>query len=230
MKVAIHQPNYIPWLGYFYKIYKSDVFVFLDDVQFTKNSFQNRNRIKTSQGFTWLTEPVLTKGRFGQLTNQVRFNNDIPWKKKHIKTLEQEYRSAKYFDEYFPKLQNVYFKEESKEYTLVEFNIKLIKFICEELGLNRRCEISSELKVVGKSTERLVNICRHLGGDAYLSGSGGNNYQDEAAFKDAEIELVYSDFCCPIYHQLWGEFVPNLSIFDYLFNCGNNIFKKESKE
>jgi len=224
MIIAIHQPNYIPWLGYFYKIYKSDVFVFLDDVQFTKNSFQNRNRIKTSQGLTWLTEPVLTKGKFGQLTNQVRFNNNIPWKRKHMKTLEQWYKSSKYFDEYFPKLQNMYLEAESKEHTLVEFNIKLIKFICEELGLNRRYEISSELEVVGKSTERLVNICRCLEGGTYLSGSGGGNYQDEAAFKDAGIELVYSDFHHPIYNQLWGEFVPNLSILDYLFNCGNNVF------
>jgi len=218
MIVAIHQPNYIPWLGYFYKIYKSDIFVFLDNVQFTKNSFQNRNKIKTPQGPIWLTEPILMKGRFGQLTNEVEFNNRIPWREKHLKTLEMNYKKAKYFDKYFPKLQKVYFKKEWKK--LVDFNIELIKFICNELGLNKRFEIASELEANGKATNLLVDICKRIGADVYLSGRGGQKYQREDIFNNAGINVVYSNFKHPTYPQLWGEFEPNLSVLDLLFNCG----------
>jgi len=218
MIVAIHQPNFIPWLGYFYKIYKSDVFVFLDNVQFTKNSFQNRTRVKASQGPIWLTEPVLTKGRFGQLTNEVEFNNSIPWRKKHLRTLEVNYKKSSHFDNFFSKLQEIYFKKEWK--MLVEFNIELTKFVCSELGFKKRFEIASKLGVTGKATELLINICKKLGADVYLSGSGGRKYQREELFRKAGIKVIYSDFKHPIYPQLWGSFEPNLSIIDLLLNCG----------
>jgi len=218
MIIAIHQPNYMPWLGYFYKICKSDIFVFLDNVQFSKNSFQNRTRIKTPTGSIWLTEPVLTKGRFGQLTNEVEFNNNLPWRKKHLKTLEVNYKKSKYFDSFFLKLKQTFLKKEWKR--LVEFNVELIKLICNELGFKRYFVFASELQVKGSGTELLVDTCKRLGADTYFSGSGGKKYQKEEAFKKAGIKVVYSDFKHPEYPQLWGSFEPNLSIVDLLFNCG----------
>lgn len=219
MIVSIHQPNFLPWLGFFYKIYRCDIFVFLDNVQFTKNSFQNRCKIKTPQGVAWLTEPVLIKKKFGQFTDEVEFNNRLPWRKSHLKTLEMNYKRAPYFERYFPKLEEIYLVKDWKY--LSEFNIELIKLICKELSINKRFESASQIGVEGKSTSLLIDICRKLNTTSYLSGEGGAKYQEEEEFKKANIKLIYSDFKHSVYPQLWGEFVEGLSILDLLFNCGD---------
>jgi len=220
MIAAIHQPNYLPWAGYFYKIDKCDVFVFLDNVQYTKNSFINRNRIKTAQGAQWLTVGVLTKGHLGQLISQVEIDNNVPWGAIHGKTIHQNYAKAPGFDKYRAFFEDVYRRGWEK---LADLNETLVKLVCGILGTGSRVEFvrASELGVTGRDTELLINICRAVGADTYLSGFGGAKYQAEKEFEEAGIQLKYYDFQHPNYRQLWGDFIPDLSIIDLLFNEGD---------
>jgi len=218
MIVAIHQPNFLPWLGYFYKMAKCDVFVLLDNVQYTKNSFINRNRIKTSQGAQWLTVPVKTKGRFGQLIKDVEINNTVDWRRKHLRALEMNYKRARFFETVFQGLETIYFAHDW--YNLCELNVRLLEWVLSLLGMEKRLVRAAELNVKGVGTQLLINIVKEVGGDVYLSGFGGAKYQEEGLFKEAGINLEYYDFEHPIYPQLWSGFVPNLSIIDLLFNCG----------
>ena len=221
MIVSIHQPNFLPWAGYFYKVAESDVFVFLDTVQYSKNSLINRNRIKTPQGPLWLTVPV--SYRHPQSIREVEINNAADWRKKHLKTLEMNYRKSPCFEEIYPGIADVYRSEDWRN--LSRLNIRLASHVLEYLEIPTRTVIASNLAVSGKSTELLVNIIKKLGGDTYLSGFGGAKYQDEDLFTRDGIELRYYDFKSPVYPQPWGEFEANLSIIDLLFNCG-----KESRK
>ncbi len=218
MIAAIHQPNYLPWLGYFYKICQCDVFVFLDNVQYSKNNIINRNKIKTPQGVRWLTVGVLTKGQYGQLISEVEVNNSVPWNKVHEKSIFQNYHKAAYFEKYTPFFEHIY---ESSWGKLVGLNETLVKMICELLGIKSvKFVQASELAASGTETKLLVNICKAVGADTYLSGFGGKKYMDEDAFEKEGIRLEYYDFKHPTYQQLWGDFIPNLSVIDLLFNEG----------
>jgi hypothetical protein len=220
--VGIHQPNFLPWIGYFYKILKSDIFVFLDNVQFTKNSFQNRVKIKTKEGAKWLTLPILHN--FGQLTKDVLINNNEKWREKHLKTLEANYRKTPFYKEIASFIQGIYFH---KEWTLMtELNIKLLTDVCECLSIKTKFILASSLNVKGTSTDLLINIIKKVNGNIYLSGKGGANYQQAEAFSQAGINLVYTDFKHPTYPQYWSDFSQGLSIIDYLFNCGNTGFSE----
>ncbi len=216
--VAIHQPNYLPWLGFFYKIAKCNIFVLLDNVQYTKNGFINRNKIKTPQGAIWLTVDVLTKNRYGQLINEVEINNSLPWGRTHEKSIAQNYSQSPYFSKYRDLFESVY---DQRWGNLADLNEALIKVICEILGIkNVKFIRASELNVSGQSTELLVNICKAIGTDTYLSGPTGKEYMNEGLFEREGINLRYSDFKHPIYTQLWGDFIPNLSVIDLLMNEG----------
>jgi hypothetical protein len=217
MMVSIHQPNYIPWLGFFHKMARSDVFVFLDNVQFTKNGFQNRSRIKGPQGEMWLTVPVLMKGRFGQQTNQVDIDNSIDWGAKHWKSLIMNYRSAPCFDCHAGFFEDLYRKRWTK---LVDLSETTVHYIAEHFGVKVRYEKASDLQPEGSKTELLINICRVLGADAYLSGPSGKKYLDGAMFLEAGIDLVFDEFTHPVYTQSFGPFIPNLSAVDLMFNKG----------
>jgi len=220
--VGIHQPNFLPWLGYFYKLAKSDVFVLLDNVQYTKNSFVNRNKIKTSQGAIWLTVPVKIKGRFGQLIKDVEINNTVNWRKKHLRTLEANYKKAKSFERIFSGLKAAYYADDWSN--LCELNIRLLESLLSILKLEKRLVRASELNVEGESTQLLISIVKEVGGNVYLSGFGGAKYQEEELFEEAGITLEYYEFEHPVYPQLWSDFIPNLSIIDLLFNCGPKSF------
>ncbi len=217
MKVAIHQPQYLAWPGYFNKILQADIFVFLDDVQYKKNEWQNRNRIKSAKGELWLTIPVHYK--FGQKINEVEIDNKIFWRKDHLKTIKVCYRKAKYFDEFFPYIEELL----SKEYKmLVDINIESVKMVLSYLGINKKLICSSELKVEGEKTLRLVNICKKLNCDTYISGSGAKEYLDVEEFKKYNINVVFQEYTTPEYQQLFGSFIPNLSIIDMIFNVGKD--------
>jgi hypothetical protein len=215
--VAIHQPNFLPWIGYFYKIAKSDIFVFLDNVQYEKNGFINRNKIKTPQNAMWLTVPVNFK--FGELINEVKISNHISWREKHLKTFEMNYKRSDFFEDVFEIIKGIYCSKDWQN--LSDLNINLVEAVARYLGLNTPFVKSSTLGVEAKSTELLMQIVKKVGGDIYLSGFGGVKYQEETEFAKAGIKLMYSDFNHPAYKQLWGDFVPNLSVIDLLFNTGN---------
>jgi hypothetical protein len=214
---AIHQPNYIPWLGYFYKIHACDVFVFLDNVPLSQGSFVNRNKVKTSQGETWLTVPYFKKRKWGQLISEVDINNSEDWRTKHWKTIEQNYRKAPFFKQYYNVFDGLYTQEWN---SLIDLNEHIVKLLCSLLGLQREFIRASSLGICGSSTHLLVNICRAVGADTYISGFGGSKYQDENLFIESGVALKYYEFKHPVYPQLWNGFIPNMSVIDLLLNCG----------
>ncbi|OQX21341.1 MAG: hypothetical protein BWK75_03290 [Candidatus Altiarchaeales archaeon A3] len=221
MKIAIHQPNYIPWIGYFDKISKSDIFVFFDDVQFPRGKeFANRNRIKTPQGALWLTVPIKNKGSLLKI-NEMEINNDIDWNIKHWKTIHTFYTNSPFFHEYEQKFENILLDKWTK---LCDLNVELIKLIVSILKIDTKLVFSSELKVEGGGTEKIINILKILDADEYLTthGPGAQRYLDEDIFRKNNIKLLFHDFKHSLYPQLFGEFIPNLSICDLLFNVGSS--------
>ncbi len=220
MIFAIHQPNYIPFSGYFCKIATSDIFVFLDTVQYPRGkNFSARNRIKTPQGAYYLTIPVsFPHGREGKVSYmEIYFLND-EWKKKHIKTLEMNYKKAPYYNEIMAMYSEILLKQTK----FVELNIELILKFCDYLSIQTKFIRLSELPgTFGNKTNLIIDIAKKIDADVYLSGQGaGREYNDEQLLNRNRISLIYSDFKHPEYPQLWGDFIPNLSVIDMLFNCG----------
>ena len=222
---AIHQPNYLPYLGYFYKMAHCDEFVYLDVVQYPRGqSFANRNKIKTANGVTYLTIPVsIPKGEEGKVGyDQVKFA-DNKWKKKHLRTLEMNYKKTPHFDEVYEIFKNTIENEDS----FLELNIKLIESFKNYLDIGTETvRLSNLLENFGHKNEMIIAIANAINADVYLTGSGGGlEYTDADQLKEAGIGLQISDFKHPEYPQLWGDFEANLSIIDLLFNCG-----KESRQ
>ncbi|OGP52747.1 MAG: hypothetical protein A2Y65_12140 [Deltaproteobacteria bacterium RBG_13_52_11] len=216
MIVAIHQPQFMPWLGYFDKIVRSETFVFLDSVQFKKNEFQNRNKIKTAQGWMWLTVPVMYK--YPDPIDEVKINNRTDWRKKHVRTLAINYQKAPYFHELFPEVEQFYAGDSE---FISEVNRESILMLLRMLGARKKTEVASALGDLPKEpSERLAAICESVGADTYLSGAGGRNYLDLEPFNNKGITVAFQAFKHPIYPQLYGDFIPNLSLLDLLFNCG----------
>jgi hypothetical protein len=216
MRVGIHQLHYLPWLRYFEKIQNCDVFVVLDDIQFNKNGWQNRNKVKTPSGPVLLTVPVQMK--FQQRLDEVRLDNRTQWRKKHWKTIEQSYHRAPHFSEYAGFFEATYAREWE---FLNELNRHMLEFYLRTLGVTTRVEYSSALNVPGIATERLVNLIRAVGGESYYSGAYAlDAYLDAEALAQAGITLDLQEWRAPVYPQLHGEFVPDLSIVDLMMNCG----------
>lgn len=215
--ISIHQPNFIPWLGYFYKIYQSDVFVFLDDVQFSNQGMHNYHYIKTSQGPFRLKIPV--HNSFGNKINEIKINNSLDWKEKHFKTIIANYKRCPFFDEVFHDIRDLY----NRDYAdLSIFNREIIEFICRKLGITALFVDSSALDIHSGREQKIVDICIALDGSIYYSGTGARAYQNENNFSENGLELRYSSFKVFQYPQLWGDFQSNVTIVDYLMNCGYN--------
>ncbi len=218
MIIAIHQPNFIPWIGYFFKISRCDVFVLLDNVQYTKNGFINRNRIKTPQGENWLTLPVIQSGKFGQDIKDTQIVNKDYTVKKTLASITANYKKAKYYDKYFNEFSNVL---NTSDDNLCNLNSSIIKWIAADLDIKTKMIYASELNgITGESTERLVSICKKLNGTDYLAGLGAKKYQEDHLFNSENINVINTPFKHPVYPQLWKEFLPSMSIMDLLFNCG----------
>ena len=224
LTVAIHQPNYLPYLGYFDKIDKCDVFVFLDSVTYTHNDYRNRNRVKTQHGEHWRTVPVVHKGALDTPIHDIRIDGQR-WRKKHGRTLEQSYCRAPMFREYWEFFKRAY----EHEWTSLSWLDKhLIEGMCKMLGVGAEFVDSSNLddapdccgRPRGNPTDLLVDICKQLGAARYISGPGAGTYVQPEKFEDAGIEFKWQEFRCPEYPQLHGLFVPNLSAVDYIFNRG----------
>lgn len=220
--VASHQPNYIPWLGYFYKISRADRFVFVDMVIYPGRSYINRNYIKSANGPRWLTIPVITTGRTGQLIRQVETDNLQGWTDSHLKTLHLSYRRAPHFDEVYALLEPIYAQVCGERSSLSEFNMSLIRAIAAYLDIHPEWLLASDLNVSGAKTDLVVEVCSAAGGTSYLAGQGARAYLEEEKLQNAGLSLHYSAFEQSTYPQLFGEFVPNLSIIDVLMNCGRS--------
>ncbi|WP_158860037.1 WbqC family protein [Lunatibacter salilacus] len=218
MVISIHQPNYFPWLGYFYKIHESDYFVILDDVQFNNEGLQNYHYIKTPQGSLRLKVPV--KYNHGDVIKDVSINNSIDWRKKHLKTIEMNYKKSDYFDLIFKDYSDIIY---SVDDSIADLCTASIKFICDKFNFKTKIISSSTLGIDSAKTQRVVDICLALKGTQYLSGHGAKVYQDESLFERSSLGLSYSKFSPIHYKQLWNEeFQSNVSILDYLMNMGYN--------
>jgi hypothetical protein len=219
MKIAISQPAYLPWLGYFDLVDQVDTFVLLDSVQFEKQSWQHRNRIKTPTGLQWLTVPVVFRGHFGQRIQEVQIR-DREFAKKHLRAIELNYRRAPFFDQYFPEIRRIL--QSSSEQKLVELTHPLIEWFCRQMGIGTRIVHSSGLNGVGKRSELLVSLCGILGADSYLSPFGSAVYllDDLGRFTEAGIEVGFQHYEHPEYSQLFPPFHSHASALDLLFNEG----------
>ncbi|WP_054031285.1 WbqC family protein [Desulfatitalea tepidiphila] len=218
MIVTISQPRYLPWLGYFHRIAASDLFIYLDTVQYTPRDWENRNKVKTSQGAAWLTVPV--KARYRCHIPQVIISDTQSWQKKHWHTIVSCYSRAPYFQRYEGKLKEIYQDRTWAE--LTDLNVTLTKVLCQCLGLSgKRFMKASELGVPGRGNELLLNLCKAVGATVYLSGSQGCHYMDERAFGDAGIGVRYQNYLHPLYPQQFGDFLPCMAVVDLLFNCGD---------
>lgn len=218
MIVGIHQPHYLPWLRYFDKIDMCDVFVVLDDAQFNQNGWQNRNRIKGPEGPILLTVPV--GQRFGQRLDEVRIGGSGSWREKHWRSIELHYARAPHFASYREALRDFYARPWED---LNALNLAMLGWFLQVLGIQTRIVRSSKMGIEGSATERLVAICRALGGSAYLSGEHATQvYLDGAAFERAGLELTIQHWTCPAYLQRYPRagFVSDLAILDLLMNEG----------
>lgn len=211
--IAVHQSQYLPWSPYFKKIAQSDIFVFLDNVQFQKNGVQNRNQIRNKEKEFWLTVPINNK--LDENINEKKIINTNTLK-NHWKSIEQSYSKSKNWNAYKYNLYDLFMHD---YIYLVDINQKLINFFIEELEINTNIYLASELSVRGKSNDLIVDICKFFGANKYLSGKGALSYLNENTFCENSIEIKYIESKPPIYEQFHGEFISGLSMLDYFLNC-----------
>lgn len=217
MKIAIHQPNYLPYPGFFGKVNLSDIFVIYDTAQFTRGNFINRNRIRTFSlnGYMWLTLPVGKKDFKEVSINQVKITDDKIFQ-KHGKTLKAMYSKAPYFNEEICECI------ETPHLNLAEHNVFIIKFLINKLNINHpRIILSSDLGITAShQTRGIIDIVKALNGDEYISGTGAKEYIKEDLFRKQSIALSFLDYKPIKYHQIHPGFVENMSILDTIFNLG----------
>ncbi len=216
IRIAIHQPNFLPHTGFFKKIYLSDIFVVLDDVQFARRSFTQRTLIKYENFAGWLTVPVIKKGKYFQIIKDTEIDNDREWIKKHINTFYHYYRKSTYFFDVFDLIKIIYSK---KFRFLMDFNLFGISRINDFLGIKKDFVFSSELGIKSSKTERIIEILNKLNGNIYLSGEGGKKYIDFELMEKNGIKVEYYKKVKE-YRQLGLGFIYGLSIVDLLFNEG----------
>jgi len=213
---TIHQPNYLPYLGFFEKASRADTLIIYDNTQFKTGDFQNRNKIRTKDGWIWLTVPVSYK--FGDLIQDVRIPNNIKWAKKHWNSISLNYSKAPYFNKYKDILGEIYSKKWEK---LVDLNVCLIQTLFDLVGIKAKIVLASDLLDLGsKSTQALIDLCKAVNADQYISGKDGEKYLELDKFKDAGIYVRFQNFKHPVYKQVFQGFEAYMGIIDLLFNHG----------
>jgi len=221
MKAVIHQPYYLAYPGFFHKVSLADIFIIMDDVQYDKR-FTNRNRIIATDDWTWITVPINKEDKF-KPNMEVRINNNIPWREEHWKKILYSYKNSKFFHLYSNYFESLYKKEWNY---LFDLDFESVKQIFRWLDINVEIIRESELGVKSESTQRLVDVCKKVGAETYVSGPGGRGYMDEGLFKKSGLKLEYQDYHHPKYPQRWAkEFIPDLSIVDMLSNLGPDTIK-----
>jgi len=212
--VAVHQPNYFPWIGYFHKIHESDAFVWLDDVQYTSGSWINRNRLKTPDGWAWLTVPVENSD---DPISQIRIATQENWRSEHWKTISHNYGAANHYDDWKQFLRETFDQEWD---CLAPLNRHLVDEVCERLRLETSFVSAASLGIDAVGSQRIAALCDELDADVYLCGMGADEYMDEADFENVGVRVEYQSFEHPRYEQRFDGFIPNLSFFDAILNIG----------
>ena len=218
--ISIHQPGYLPWLGFFKKIMYSDVFVFLDNVKFVPRQWHNRNKIRTSQESTYLTVPI--KKASGKNINDILIDYSENWSMNHKKTIFYNYSKAKFFTNHFSFFENLYGKKFDK---LLDLNMEIIYYLMKKFDINTQIIFASELDISSTKSDLNLDICKKLDADVYLSGITGKNYLKEEDFDKSNIKIEYQNFQHPNYSQVYQPFISNMAAIDLLFNEGNNSAK-----
>ena len=219
-KIAILQSNYIPWKGVFDMIQQVDIFVFLEDVQYTLRDWRNRNLVLTNSGPKWITVPVKNNHGKREMIYEAQIDNSSNWQKKHYKSFQMNYAKAPYFKEYKWIIEDLYL--EKKWSTISELNIYCTKLIAKVLGINTQFINSLDLKIDGVKDDKLIGICKKLNADYYLSGPTARNYIVQEKFEANGVELSYIKYVYPEYRQLQKHFNHHVTILDLIFNCGEN--------
>ncbi|MCI0650850.1 MAG: WbqC family protein [Planctomycetes bacterium] len=221
MRLTAHQPNYLPYPGFFQKIARADEFLIVDTTQFVKRGtfgWIHRNRIRTPNGPIWLSLPVLHKGKYHQSILDAALNPRVDWRGKHWRSIEWNYRSARYWERYAPSLREIY--RESWTH-LAPLCTKLIRWFLAQLDLAPPVHVASALAARGESTEYIIAFCKELGASGFLSGVHGRDYLDRSRFEKEGIVLEFQDYEAPVYSPREGaEPLANLSMLDMLFHCG----------
>lgn len=218
MTIGILQPGYLPWLGFFEQLYKSDIFVLYDDVQYDRGGWRNRNRIKTAQGAQWLTVPVHAKFTERTLIKDVLIDNTVDWRKQHLRAIACNYAKTPFYKDYQQLFEEAYQKEWKY---LADLDIFFIKGLAGALGIkDKKITRSSDLELPADTIERLIAVCKIYNVDTFYEGQAGRDYIDIEKFKSRGITVDFQDYKHPRYRQMFGEFVPFLSAVDLLFNHG----------
>jgi hypothetical protein len=217
-KIAIIQSNYIPWRGYFDFIDDVDLFVFLDDVQYTRRDWRNRNQIKTPNGLIWLTVPVIfSRNNADTKIENVQVDYSQNWTKKHIESIRTSYCRAPFYKDYADEFFDIL----NKRYeTISKLNVNICKWIMQQLDIKTETKMSSEFNPSGTKTDRLIDILKKAGATSYLSGPAAQNYLEVEKFRDAGISIEYKVYEYAEYPQMHGKFEPHVSVIDLIFNCG----------
>jgi hypothetical protein len=218
MIVSTYQPFFCPFPNFFYKAHLSDVMVLLDDVQFPlKTTWVSRNRFKNDQGAFWITVPVWKKGLGLQRIKDVRICNEGNWRKKGLASLKAAYAKAPYLKDHQDVLEQMFSQTFER---LIDLNLMTISYLRTSLRIDCPFMLQSEMGIRSTGDVLLLDICRKLGGAVYLAQESAKKYLDGAAFASADVELCFFSPPSPVYPQLWGDFIHNLSAFDLLLNCG----------
>ena len=220
--ITAHQPIHLPWPGFFHKIAISDIFVWFDQVQYQKKEFDNRNKIKTPNGTEWLVTPVMSKNHFNTKLNQILIDITKNNKKKNLKKFIYAYNKAEYYNKYIKIIEKFYLHPWEK---LSDMNRFFINSVLEELNIKTKLIEMSQINIQGKKDDLVLSMCKFLNTDIYIFGEEGKNYADPKKFENNSIKIYFQKYFSPMYKQLWGAFVNNLSIIDLMMNCGQNSFK-----
>jgi hypothetical protein len=219
MKVTIHQPNYIPWIGFFNKVSMADTYVLLDSVQYEKDGYTNRNKIRqpdSPAGWTWLTVPV-KKGSSNLLIKDVEIDNNQPWRETSLRTIKRVYKNSPYLNDYLPFIDSIYKQE---WHSLCELNEYIIRQVLGTLDVKPQIVRSSELNISSKKSDLNLDICKAVGATEYISGVSGKDYLEMDRFNESGIKVTFHDFKHPVYPQVRGPFISNKSVIDLLLSCG----------
>lgn len=217
-RVVVLQPSYLPWLGYFEQMARADQFVFLDNVQFTRRDWRNRNKIRTGEGWAWLTIPVEQKNRYTQSLKETRIDNSVNWNKKHREAIRLNYSRTPFFETYYPWFESVYGRQ---WVFLLDLCYETTEYLMKVLGITTPISKASDLAAMGGKADLILNLCREKKATHYLTGGLARDYLSAEDFRREGIELEYQEYDHPEYPQRYPGFVPNLSVIDLLFNVGD---------